>query len=270
MTDRLPAPSITAPVAGADNTWPDTTGFYRQWKLADEANQLAERMKIKTLENVTVRSRGKSPVQLMDEKYASGLFSGGDGYQFDLLNDPFSTSAGNIFNYLQGKVAGLQINTGGATPSLQWRGGAPQLYLDEVAADISFISSLSVNDVAYIKVFRPPFMGGFNGANGAIAIYTRRGNDVKSEPGKGLSNNKIFGYTQIKEFYSPNHASFKPGNDQPDLRTTLYWNPAVIASPQKRQVVLTFYNNDVSKAFRVIIEGMTRDGRLAHIEQIME
>ncbi len=44
----------------------------------------------------------------------------------------------------------------------------------------------------------------------------------------------------------------------------------VITTPEKNQVVLSFYNNDVSGAFRVILEGMTRDGKLAHIEQIME
>jgi hypothetical protein len=142
--------------------------------------------------------------------------------------------------------------------------------LDEVAIDADFVSSVNVNDVAYIKVFRPPFMGGFNGANGAIAIYTRRGSDVKAEPGKGLNNNKVFGYTLIREFYAPNYSSFKQGNEQRDLRNTLYWNPAISASPQKREVVLTFYNNDVSNAFRVVIEGMTTDGRLAHLEQIME
>ena len=41
-------------------------------------------------------------------------------------------------------------------------------------------------------------------------------------------------------------------------------------SPGKNKVVLSFYNNDVSRAFRVTIEGMTKDGRLAHIEQMME
>jgi hypothetical protein len=127
-----------------------------------------------------------------------------------------------------------------------------------------------MSDVAYIKVFRPPFMGGFNGANGAIAIYTRKGNDVQSKPGKGLNNNKVFGYTLIKEFYSPNYSSFKPVNEQRDLRTTLYWNPAITFSAQRKEVVLTFYNNDVTNAFRVVIEGMTRDGRLAHVEQLME
>ncbi len=108
------------------------------------------------------------------------------------------------------------------------------------------------------------------GANGAIAIYTRRGNDVKPTPGKGLNNNKVFGYTMIREFYSPNYSSFKQENEQRDVRTTLYWNPGVILTPQKKEVVLSFYNNDVAHAFRVVIEGMTRDGRLAHVEQTME
>lgn len=271
MTGRLPAPTLN-PLAFNKpyGLVPDTTGSYRQFMLAGEANSLNKMMNVKTLENVTVKSKGKSPTQLLDEKYASGLFSGGDGYEFDLVNDPFATSAINIFTYLQGKVAGLQINASGANPSMQWRGGSPQLYLDETPVDASFISSLNVSDVAYIKVFRPPFMGGFNGANGAIAIYTRRGNDVKSEPGKGLNSNKVFGYTLIKEFYSPNYATFNTRNEQRDIRTTLYWNPSIITTPQKNEVVLSFYNNDVSGAFRVIIEGMTRDGKLAHIEQMME
>ncbi len=271
MTDRLPAPLFKpSTFLKPQGLFPDTTGSYRQYMLAEEANSIAAMSKVKTLENVTVTSKGKSQKEIMDEKYASGMFSGGDSYQFDLLSDPFATSALNIFTYLQGKVAGLQINTAGPTPSMQWRGGSPQLYLDETPVDASFISSLNVNDVAYIKVFRPPFMGGFNGANGAVAIYTRRGNDIKSEPGKGLASNKVFGYTAIREFYSPNYARFNTKNEERDLRTTLYWNPSLITTPQNNQLLISFYNNDVSQAFRVIIEGMTRDGRLAHVEQLME
>lgn len=270
MTTRLPAPTLKpADFIKPYGIAPDTTGNYWQSLLADETNSIAQMQQVKTLEAVIVKSKGKTPTELLDEKYASGLFTG-DAYQFDLVNDPIAGSALNIFTYLQGKVAGLQINTSGPQPSMQWRGGSPQLYLDQSPTDASFISSLNVNDVAYIKVFRPPFMGGFNGANGAIAIYTRKGNDMKQEPGKGLASNKIFGYTPIKEFYAPNYAAFTQKNEQRDLRTTLYWNPSVITVPQKNQVVLSFYNNDVTGAFRVIIEGMTRDGKLAHIEQMME
>ncbi len=252
----------------------DTTGNYRQWFLANAANNFAEKQKVQLLENVTVKSKGKSPVQLLDEKYTSGLFNGGDSYQFDLLNDPFASTTNSVFTYLQGKVAGLQIsNTGnpGSKPSLQWRGGAPQIYLDETPVDANFMTGINVNNIAYIKVFRPPFFGGSgNSGNGAIAIYTRRGGDEKAEPGAGLASSKVFGYTPIRQFYSPNYASLNPLNEQQDLRTTLYWNPAVTTTPQQPQVILSFYNNDVTKAFRVVIEGFTKDGRLAHVEQVME
>ena len=271
MTGRLPAPSLNpSAFVKPYGLSPDTTGSYRQLVLAEEANSMSEMLKIKTLENVTVKSKGKTTIQMMDERYASGMFSGGDGYQFDLANDPFAVSSMNIFFYLQGKVPGLQVNTASQPPTLTWRGGTPQLYLDQTPIDPGFVATMSITDVAYIKIFRPPFLGGSNGGNGGIAIYTKRGNDSKPLPGKGLPNNKIYGYTTIKEFYSPNYASFAQRNEQRDIRTTLYWNPSIVTTPQKNKIVISFYNNDVSQSFRVVIEGMTRDGKLAHLEQIME
>ena len=248
----------------------DTLGNYWHAKLADATAEELKLFNGKVLETVTIQKKTKSPVELMDEKYTSGLFSGGDGYQFDLINDPFAASSLNIFNYLQGKVAGLQINSTSNPPSLSWRGGAPQIYLDEMPSDPDMISNIPVSDVAYIKVLRPPFMGGSGGGSGAIAIYTRRGDDRKSEPGKGLSNNTVSGYNTIRQFYSPNYESISQENEKKDFRTTLYWNPEVITTPGKNKVLLTFFNNDVTKSFRVVIEGMTKDGRLAHLEQVME
>ncbi len=253
-----------------NNNSDDTTGNYRHYQLADETNRLFQQYEGKMLENVTVKAKTKSLLELMDQKYSSGLFAGGDSYQFDLVNDKIALSAPDIFHYLQAKVAGLQINTTSNPPSLQWRGGSPVLFVDEVTTDIDMVTSIPVTDIAYVKVFRPPFMGGSGGANGAIAIYTRRGDDAKSEPGKGLANNTVSGYSVIRQFYSPNYDSFKPENEKKDIRTTLYWNPQVITTQKKNKVTLVFYNNDVSHAFRVVIEGMSKDGQLAHIEQIME
>jgi hypothetical protein len=78
----------------------------------------------------------------------------------------------------------------------------------------------------------------------------------------------VVAYTPIRQFYSPNYERFDPKNEQADIRTTLYWNPQVLTT--KKPVVLSFFNNDVSKSFRVVIEGMTREGMLTHYEQIME
>ena len=255
----------------AFNPWNDTSGNFRQYMLTRAQQEASDLMKEKMLATVTVRTKVKTPLEVLDEKYASGLFRSGDGYQFDLVNDKFSTSYTSIFQYLTGKVAGLQISGNGSDVSMQWRGSTPTLFLDEMPSDISMISSIPVSDVAYVKVIRPPFVGAVGGgAGGAIAIYTRRGNDVAQSPGKGLNTQVIYGYSLVKEFYSPNYASFDRRNEQPDLRTTLYWNPLLYTAPNKKNVTLSFYNNDVTGAFRVILEGMTRDGRLVHIEQVLE
>ncbi|MES1215961.1 MAG: hypothetical protein ABUT20_10615, partial [Bacteroidota bacterium] len=250
MENRLPPPARRMSANGIFyNQLSDTTGNSRHFNFADEMTKLLQLYEGKLLENVIVKSKTKTPVQILDEKYASGLFTGGDGYQFDLVNDRLAGSSQNIFYYLQGKVAGLQIVPGGSTPSLTWRGGSPQLFVDEVATDAEMVNSISVNDIAYVKVFRPPFFGGGTSGNGAIAIYTRRGNDIQTTPGKGLNNNSVSGYTAIRQFYSPNYSNYSKENEKKDLRTTLYWNPQVTTNAQKKQVRLSFYNNDISRAF---------------------
>ena len=40
-------------------------------------------------------------VDILDEKYTSGLFSSRDSYAFDVQNDGHATGAINVFQYLQ-------------------------------------------------------------------------------------------------------------------------------------------------------------------------
>ncbi|HEV7622094.1 MAG TPA: hypothetical protein VGO09_10180, partial [Flavisolibacter sp.] len=162
MTDRLPADNYKlASRFFNKGEYPgaDTSGLYHHGLLAGEALRLYEASKGKVMETITVTAKKKSTLQVLDEKYASGMFKAGDGYQFDLVSDPSSNAYPNIFTYLQGKVAGLQINAVSSPPSLQWRGGTPDVYLDEVHTDAEMLSSIPVNDIAYVKVFRPPFFG---------------------------------------------------------------------------------------------------------------
>jgi hypothetical protein len=272
MQNRLPPFSSNAKASGYNyNHLADTTGNHYHVQLSDALERELKFLKGKVLATVNIKARPKSTLDEMDKKYTSGMFSGGDANEFDLVNDPFANSSMDIFQYLQGKVAGLQINTTSNPPTLSWRGGTPQVYVDEMSTTPDMVSSIPVSDVAYIKVFRPPFMGGIGGGSGgAIAIYTRKGGDQKQEPGKGLSNNTVSGYTAIRQFYSPDYETLTPENDKKDLRTTLYWNPSVITVPGQNKVTLKFFNNDITDAFRIIIEGMTKDGRLAHVEQKME
>ena len=248
----------------------DTSGNARLRFLANEESRLNELLKTSTLKGVTVTTKVKSPLQKLDEKYASGLFQSGDAYQFDLTTDVFANSYQNIFTYLQGKVAGLQITTNSGGTSMTWRGGSPTVYLNEMQSDVNQLSGTSVSDIAYIKVFRPPFMGGFNGSNGAIAVYTKKGGDQTVDKGKGMPSKTVIGYTAVRQFYSPNYGTIDPRNEARDVRSTLYWAPMILTTSENHKIKFTFYNNDVTDAFRVVLEGISTDGRLVHIEKIVE
>ncbi|MCH5717881.1 hypothetical protein [Niabella hibiscisoli] len=118
----LPNKLRTPPVGQFNNhsLFPDTTGLWRHLQLSAEWIANVSRSKYKELEAVTVQAKAKPLIDQMDEKYASGLFGGGDAIRFDLINDKFAM-VGDIFTYLQGKVAGLQISGQGAGASLSWR-----------------------------------------------------------------------------------------------------------------------------------------------------
>ncbi|MDQ3278321.1 MAG: hypothetical protein M3Q06_08335, partial [Bacteroidota bacterium] len=233
-------------------------------KLLETNRQLARKG---VLENITVTARTKTAAEKMEEKYVTGLFNG-DGYSFDLVNDPLSTSYQDIFQYLQGRVAGLQISGGGMAPSLFWRGGTPVLYLNEMRADASLVASTPVSDIAYIKVLRPGSSIVSGGGGGVIAIYTRKGGDTQPNPNtKGLSFVQVAGYSPLKQFYSPDYATFSPRDAYEDVRSTLYWNPAIYLDKERRRLRLQFYNNDITKRFRLVMEGINGDGKVIHVEK---
>ena len=226
----------------------------------------------KTLQEVIIKSKAKSNDQLLDEKYTTGLFSGGDAFSFNLIDDPFSKTAFDIFTYLQGKVAGLSISGSGANITLSWRGSTPDLFLNEMNSSIDAVQSISVKDIAMVKVFRPPFFGSMGGGTGgAIAIYTRRGGDVNqsSTSNLGMLNTIITGYTKFKEFYNPQYDNPNELADT-DIRTTLYWNPYIITNKKSPRFRVQFFNNDISKKFQVVLEGINGDGKLTRVVKILE
>ena len=251
----------------------DTTGDYYNSRLALEQARLQELLKSTTLQGVTVKTRVKSKNEIMDEKYTSGMFSGGDARQFDLVNDPFASGMPDVLTYLTGKVAGLNIvGAGSAMPSVTWRGAPTDIYVDEVKADINMATTLNMNDIAYIKVLQPPFFGSFGGgAGGAIAIYTRRGDEVQNNPGVGtwMQYKLVTGYTLPRQFYTPNYDTLNAASMQEDVRSTLYWNPLIITTPKNHILKLPFYNNDVTHQFRVVLEGVSADGRFTRVEKLV-
>ena len=224
--------------------------------------------KVKTLETVLLVRKQKSLKEKMDKEYTSGFFSGGDGYTFTTEDDPFAKSATNVLAYLQGKVAGLQISSIGQG-SATWRGSATSIFLNEINSDLNSVQNINMNDVAMIKVYRPPFFGAMGGgAGGAIAIYTKKGSRDNSQV-KGLPFTLIHGYSSIKQFYMPDYET-EPEPNLKDYRTTLYWNPFLIFDKSRRRITLPFFNSDNCKKLRITIEGINEAGMLTREERIIE
>lgn len=236
----------------------------------DELKVAAKKYKdAHALANVTVTAKAKTNLEKLDQKYASSMFSG-DAKGFDVMNDPAATGSLSVLQYLQGKVAGLQITMAGANPSMSWRGGTPVLYLDEMQSDVGMIQSVSMSDVAYIKVFNPSSAGIIsNNGGGVISVYTKKGGDAVKPSDSKLGVVRISGYTPIKQFYSPDYASAATDTYYDDYRTTLYWNPFIFLDKTKKRFKFQFYNSDITTRFRIVMEGVNEEGKLFHVEKVL-
>lgn len=129
------------------------------------------------LSQIRVSNR-KTHEEVLNEKYTSNLFRNAEGTIFDIENEIVQPYL-NILDWLQGRVAGLQVYfSWGGTRVPVIRGSVATIYVDEIRMDASFLNSLSVNDIGMIKVIKGPFVGAIgNGGGGTIAIYTIRADE---------------------------------------------------------------------------------------------
>jgi len=125
-----------------------------------------------------------SPQEKLNNEYCSGLFKTADGTVIDLQNDNKSANSYiNILDWLQGRVAGLQIyHTRYGTPIPFIRNTRASVFVDEIPVDAGFLNMVSVSDIAMIKIIKQPFAGAIgNGGGGTIAIYTLKGDDEEED-----------------------------------------------------------------------------------------
>jgi len=249
----------------------DTSMLRMMREVAEQQIRLQRLKEGTTLEEVVVRTRVKTRIEEMDETYTNGLFKGADAIAFDMINDPRALSSFSVFDYLQGRVAGLQI-VGALTssPSASWRGSPVSFFLNEMPIDPQFAATLPMTDVAYVKLFRPPFIGSLaNAGGGAVVIYTKKGNDVTNSV-KGLDNRSLAGYTAIREFYQPDYSMDQVNFSKTDTRRTLYWNPNIVTDGTEKKVKIRFYNNDISRKLMIVLEGVNDAGQFISIRKLLE
>ncbi len=279
-------------VANFSKSTLDTAGLSKLKEIVKEQFKFDSLNKYNSLKEVTVFSKQKARIKELDKKYTFGIFSGEATAAFDMSSFENASHTIDIFDFLTGKVPGLEVgNNIGGTASLgvlTYRRGSPSFYLDETPIQTSELYNIDVKSLAYVKVFTNNFMGGLNpsggiiasNANGgmiaggaAIVMYKKRGGDLINENKtintSGMDYKSIVGYIAHKEFYSPNYAE-KLQENVKDLRTTLLWNPWITLDKTHQKVRVEFYNNDVTNAFRLVLEGMDSKGKLVSIQKVLK
>jgi hypothetical protein len=229
---------------------------------------------VKDLENVNIRSKSsKKPLDIVNEKYTKGVFRTPGKVNIDNINDPVTDKSMNAVDFVKNRIQQLEVQGGNFVnrknmslmSGQKWLVG---IFIDEAPADINQLRTLRADQLALIKFYEAGFVGvGSGSPGGALAVYTKEANtEVKPDKLESVSYN---GYSVTKEFYQPDY-SVADKHSLQDNRSTLYWNPAVYTDAETSSVKLSFYNNDLSKRFKVIVEGFDAAGKLIHIEKIIE
>jgi len=193
--------------------------------------------------------------------------------------------ANGMLQALQGKVAGIlvvQKANSGATPAIMIRGARslpngnePLIVVNGVPQEKYDLSSINVNDIAYIEVLKDASAIALYGAratNGVIVIQTKTLRNERLQFHLTKDHHyamqsftlKSPAFTVARRFYMPKYNSIVP-NERNDFRETIYWNP-VVQTGKDGKATVEFYNSDATTTFRAIAEGIGYNGRLGAAE----
>jgi len=234
----------------------------------------AGRDPVKTLENVNVNaSSGGKPVDAVNEKYTTGTFRGQAKETLDNINEPVKDRSLSAIDYIKNRVQQVEYqgNRFVSRKNFSLMSGQKwpvAVFLNEQLADAFQLVSIRATDLALVKYFEAGFVGvGSTFPGGAIAVYTKEKlpEEKKADKIEYVTSN---GYTITREFYNPDYS--QPGaGASTDQRTTLYWNPNLVTDTETKTLKIKFYNSDVTKAFKLVMEGFDANGKLLHEEKII-
>jgi hypothetical protein len=251
--------------------WPE--GLISTFGERNLMQQLTADTKITDLEGVTVQANTLQEEQTTNRK----IYGEGDA---TLKPDEIPGSVGftNIFQLIQGRVAGVRVTFDGFNARVQIRGagsiqaGTEPLYLlDNVPVDAGTLAQINPNAVESIDVFKDPArtaIFGAQGGNGVIAVYLKTGAGLTYQSVGGTLVTRYGGYAIAREFYSP---KYEENNNTAisDKRATLYWNPLVTIDGSG-QAKVEFYNSDSARKYLIVVEGIDPLGRLGHLVKFVE
>ncbi|NJK98104.1 MAG: TonB-dependent receptor plug domain-containing protein [Bacteroidales bacterium] len=147
-----------------------------------------------------------------------------------------AASYSNVFQYLQGRVPGVNVVGNKITIrgiSSFYLPTDPLYLLDGVPIDAGAVNSLSPLDISVIEILKGPEAAiyGSRGANGVIAFYSKRGRFMK----RGVLDFGMQGYQKKKEFYVAPYEKFGYLTSEFNVPKTAFWKATLKTNQVEKQ-----------------------------------
>ena len=145
---------------------------------------------------------------------------------------------------------------------------SPRIYADDMPItqdDLLNIPSEDVISVSYISPARAGITDDRYVNVGALYYKLKAPYLRKSNQNPSVSKITPLGYKQKVEYYQPKYDV----PNQPDLRTTVAWIPAVQFDEEGRATI-EFYTADRATDYDVVIEGITEEGLPCSVQAVVE
>jgi len=177
-------------------------------------------------------------------------------------NDLEKFPAMNILDVFR-TIAGVQVI--GDKVSIRGSHNNPMFLIDGIETeDIEDLTYLTTNDVENISVFKgaDAAIFGSRGGSGVITITLKKGVVQKIGTPISLAQIMPLGYQKPTQFYEPKYEvdSIKL-SQKADLRTTVYWNPALVTD-STGTIHVKFFTADKANNYSVVLEGITNEGEI--------
>jgi len=241
--------------------------------------------------NTTSKSKNAAnkiiPALTVDElikKYTSPYFQTPGTFTVDMVNDSFPTLPG-FYQLIRGRIPSLTVSGNERNPQFAYhsvtgdtnatgitsKSTYPYFYINEVLVSYETARIIPLESIALVRFIPSPFpmAPAKGGSAGTIAIYLKKGSDIRFRKSFSTENGLPFiynGYSITRQFYQP---VYSRKINEPDARRTLYWNPDC-KTDIDGNFHFSFYHSDYSKKFRITIEGMDDAGRLLHFTSVIE
>lgn len=226
---------------------------------------------LRTLKEVVIKG---APPKKISHKDHSALTSLGQPDHV-IEADQLTACGTNLLDCLRGRTAGLTFDQEKFYVSRDYNQGSRvpvQVFLNNFPVDARDLVSVNMAELVSVEIFINDPLGTIDRAyqtKGVLVVNTQKpptGTKISKQelldmlPKKNIVTITPMGYSKEREFYSPKYLPTATVSAS-DLRTTIYWNPKVVTDAAGN-ASFEFYNADGKGNYKVVIEGLDKDGNL--------